>query len=451
MKLALSPSQSIVISFIVVIMTGAVLLSLPAASVGGQSIGFIDALFTSTSAVCVTGLVVVTTASSWTIFGKIVLLVLMQLGALGALTFFAFLTTLLHRRLSLKTMLVIQASFNQDNVAWMNLLVKRVLIVTFVAEALGALLLTSGFLLSGYSLASALGNGFFHAISAFCNAGFDNIGTASLTPLRDNLLITGTISCLIIAGGLGFTVWSELFNTWRDRRPFRLRVRRLSLHTKLALSVTVALLIIGAILFLLVEWKGVAFLGMTGPQKLSAAIFQSVTLRTAGFNTIDNGQMSATAKFLSCVFMLIGGSPAGTAGGFKTVTLGVIVASVLSALQGKKEVVAFGRSLPLDLLQKALTVTSALLFVVLSATISLSFTEPGTDFLDLLFEVCSAAGTVGVSAGVTQTLSEGGKVIIILCMLAGRLSPVTMVVALNAKLRNTAGGMRHPDERVIIG
>jgi trk system potassium uptake protein TrkH len=448
---SLSPPQIIVISFIAVILSGATLLSLPVASVNGESVGFLDALFTSTSAVCVTGLVVVTTASSWTLFGKIVLLVLIQLGALGALTFFAFIITLFHRSLSLKTMLVIQASFNQDRMAQMNLLVKRVIAVTLIAEIVGAAFLTFGFLFNGYPIDQALGNGIFHAISAFCNAGFDNIGVDGIIPLRNNVLITGVISLLIISGGLGFTVWSELFSTWCDKRPLRLRVRHLSLHTKFTLSVTATLLILGTLLFLLLEWKGTAFLGMNGPQKFSAAAFQSVTLRTAGFNTIDNGKMTDASKFLACVFMLIGGSPAGTAGGFKTVTLGVIIASMLSALRGKKEVTAFGRSLPLDLLQKALTVTSALLFVVLTATITLTFTEPQAEFVDLLFEVCSAAGTVGVSAGVTPTLSNAGKIIIILCMFAGRLSPVTMVVALNAKLRTTVGGIRHPDERVIIG
>ncbi|MDR0670822.1 MAG: Trk family potassium uptake protein [Oscillospiraceae bacterium] len=453
-KRTVSPPRAVVLSFAGIILVGALLLSLPAASASGVSAGFFDALFTSTSAVCVTGLVVLQTSTAWSIFGKLVILALIQLGALGILTIMTLGLTILKHRVSLRTSLVIGAQFNQDSVGGMAELVRHVVRVTLIIEGVGAVLLAAAFFVGGAAdLPHSLWYGIFHSVSAFCNAGFDILGSDSLTPFRDNAVICGVISLLIISGGIGFPMWSELLKLGKKSDlTLKIRFRRLSLHAKLVLTATAALLVVGTILFYLFEWDNPNTLGdMNFGQKLSAAWFQSVSLRTAGFNTVDQAGLMGVSKFFSCVLMLIGGSPAGTAGGLKTVTAGVIFAAVASALRGEKDVSAYGRTLPTGILQKALTVVFTMLAVVGVSSAILAFTEPQVHYLDLLFEACSAAGTVGMSAGVTSQLSLMGRVVIILCMFIGRLSPVTVVVALNIKSRSVVGGRKFPDERVIIG
>lgn len=454
-----TPPQTITFSFAAMILVGAFLLNLPIASNDGQSIGFLNALFTATSANCVTGLVVVNTLAHWTLFGKIILLVLMQLGALGFISILTASMILLKRRITLRNRTVIQAAFNQDGVGGMVRLVKGVFVITFTVEAVGALLLAIAFYTSGtMGFWQALGNGIFHSISAFCNAGFDILGTESLTPYAGNLAVNLIIMALIIIGGLGFTVWGEVIESFhnRKRRSLKKRVAFFSLHAKIALTVTAALIVLGAGLFLLLEWSNPDTLGpMPLAKKILAALFQSVTLRTAGFNTVSQAGLTDFSKIVSGILMFIGGSPAGTAGGMKTVTFGVILISMFSALRGKSRMEAFGRTLPLELLQKALTVTLTLMAVVFCATLALHFSEMGSPYphttLDLFFESVSAAGTVGVSTGITPHLSAIGKGVIILCMFLGRLSPVTVVVALNMKMRATDDNIGYPDEKVIIG
>lgn len=454
----LSPSQGIALSFAVMIFAGAALLNLPYASRNGQSVGFLNALFTATSANCVTGLVVVDTASHWTPFGKGVILVLIQLGGLGFFSIFTSGLILFHRRVSLRNRMVIQASFNQENMGGMVRLVRDVVRVTLWAEGLGAVLLTLIFVLEGQTLGRAWILGCFHSISAFCNAGFDIIGAQSLAPYRNHWPLNLVIVGLIVAGGLGFPVWSELKNSRRRSGGHRLRFRwtHLSLHSKLALCMTGGLLILGTGLFLLLEWSNPETLGpVPWHEKILAALFQSATLRTCGFYTVPQAGLTDLSKVFSCLFMIIGGSPAGTAGGIKTVTVGVILVAMLSALRGRRDMTAFGRSLPLELLQKALTVTCTLLLVVFGATTILYFSERGIAFehnaLDLFFETSSAAGTVGISTGITPFLSPTGKVVVTLCMFLGRLSPITIVVALNMRLRKQEPLFHYPEERVIVG
>jgi trk system potassium uptake protein TrkH len=300
--------------------------------------------------------------------------------------------------------------------------------------------------------------GIFHAVSAFCNAGFDNIGGDGLVPFQDNVPVNVTIMILIVAGGIGFTVWTEVGRLIKNpqKKSLGLRIAHLSLHSKIVFVFTGILIVAGAVLFLLLEWSNPETLGnLPVWQKVQAALFQSVTLRTAGFNTIAQSGLTEASQFCSCILMIIGGSSASAAGGMKTVTLGVIVFSMLSVLKGRGKLEAFGRTLPLDLLQKALTVASTMLIVVFVSTLLLHFTEQANPyphtFLDLLFESCSATGTVGVSTGITPHLSPAGKIVVIICMYVGRLSPVTVVVALNTKLHTCADGVAFPQERVIIG
>ncbi len=455
----LSAAQTIMAGFACMIFIGALLLNLPIASKSGESVGFINALFTATSANCVTGLVVVNTMAHWTLFGKAVLLLLIQIGGLGFMTLITAAMVLVRRKISLRSRQTIQTSFNQDNIGGMVRLVKRVVLITIVFQTAGAVLLTLVFLSSGtMSLPRAIGQGIFHAVSAFCNAGFDNIGTESLVPLQANIPFNFIIMALIIAGGLGFNVWTEIVRIIKnkERRSLRFRLRRLSLHTKIVFTITGILIFGGALFFLIIEWANPNTLGgMPIWEKIQASLFQSVTLRTAGFNTIPQDGLKEISQFVSCVLMLIGGSPSGTAGGIKTVTLGIIIISMISVIRGRSKLEAFGRSLPLDLLQKALSVASIMVIVVFVSATLLHFTEldnpyPHT-FLDLLFETCSAAGTVGVTTGITPHLSDAGKIVLIICMYVGRLSPITVVVALNKKLRAGDDSIGLPEERVIIG
>ncbi|HHX55063.1 MAG TPA: hypothetical protein GX705_01805 [Clostridiales bacterium] len=375
------------------------MLNLPYASKSGESIGFLNALFTATSANCVTGLVVVNTMGHWTLFGKIIILILIQFGALGFMTVITIAMMLTGQRISLRNRRAIQESFNQDN-----------------------------------------------------------IGTNSFIPFQSSIPINFIIMILIIAGGLGFNVWLDTIRLFRnkEKKSLRLRMIHMSLHSKIVLTVTGILIVGGMLLFLLLEWDNPDTIGkLTVLRRIQASLFQSVTLRTAGFNTVGQGELTEISKFISCVWMLIGGSPAGTAGGMKTVTIGVIAISVVSILRGRNRLEVFGRTLPFDLLQKALSVVATMLTVVFVSTILLYFTELSGQyhhsFIDLLYEVCSAVGTVGLTTGITSSISNEGKVILIICMYLGRLSPVTIAIALNAKLHRDTNNISLPKERVIIG
>lgn len=387
------------LGFAFMILIGTFLLNLPYASKSGESIGFLNALFTATSANCVTGLVVVNTMGHWTLFGKIIILILIQFGALGFMTVITIAMMLTGQRISLRNRRAIQESFNQDN-----------------------------------------------------------IGTNSFIPFQSSIPINFIIMVLIIAGGLGFNVWLDTIRLFRnkEKKSLRLRMIHMSLHSKIVLTVTGILIVGGMLLFLLLEWDNPDTIGkLTVLRRIQASLFQSVTLRTAGFNTVGQGELTEISKFISCVWMLIGGSPAGTAGGMKTVTIGVIAISVVSILRGRNRLEVFGRTLPFDLLQKALSVVATMLTVVFVSTILLYFTELSGQyhhsFIDLLYEVCSAVGTVGLTTGITSSISNEGKVILIICMYLGRLSPVTIAIALNAKLHRDTNNISLPKERVIIG
>ena len=458
-KKHLLPSQTIMLGFVFMILIGTFLLNLPYASKSGESIGFLNALFTATSANCVTGLVVVNTMGHWTLFGKIIILILIQFGALGFMTVITIAMMLTGQRISLRNRRAIQESFNQDNIGGMVRYVKRVVLITFVIEAIGAIFLAIYFYIEmQMKLQEALFQGVFHSISAFCNAGFDNIGTNSFIPFQSSIPINFIIMVLIIAGGLGFNVWLDTIRLFRnkEKKSLRLRMIHMSLHSKIVLTVTGILIVGGMLLFLLLEWDNPDTIGkLTVLRRIQASLFQSVTLRTAGFNTVGQGELTEISKFISCVWMLIGGSPAGTAGGMKTVTIGVIAISVVSILRGRNRLEVFGRTLPFDLLQKALSVVATMLTVVFVSTILLYFTELSGQyhhsFIDLLYEVCSAVGTVGLTTGITSSISNEGKVILIICMYLGRLSPVTIAIALNAKLHRDTNNISLPKERVIIG
>ncbi|MDO4753931.1 MAG: potassium transporter TrkG [Bacillota bacterium] len=469
-----SPSQTIMAGFAFMILIGAFLLNLPVASQNGESVGFINALFTATSANCVTGLVVVPTATQWSLFGKIVILILIQLGGLGFMTVITLAMLFVRRKISLRSRKAIQASFNQDDIGGMIRLVKKVFKITLLFELIGAIFLAAFFYFQGMNHAGtdipgisglqdmtvfkALWLGLFHSVSAFCNAGFDIIGDSSIVPFQSGIFLNIVLMILIVSGGLGFTVWEELLLLIRNprRHALRIRLRRLSLHTKIVLIMTISLILIGWGMFLLFESSNPETLAlMNHRDKGLAALFQSVTLRTAGFNSIPQENLTEMSKFVSSMLMLVGGSPVSTAGGMKTVSMGVILLSMYALLRNRSKIEALGRTLPLDVLQKALTVAATMSIVVFASVVLLYFTEGGrtgaSSLIDLVYETCSAAGTVGVTVGVTSRLSVAGKIVIMICMYLGRLSPVTVMVALNRKINISKDAISMPEERVIIG
>lgn len=454
----LSAAQAILLSFAVMILVGTCLLNLPIASADGCSIGWLDALFTATSANCVTGLVVVNTMTHWTLFGQLVILALIQLGGIGFITVVTGALAVFKRRIGLRQRLTIQTMFNQGSLGGMVHLVWRVLKYTLTIEAVGAVLLTIGLLTSdrGYQLGEALWYGLFHAISAFCNAGFDIIGENSLMEFSGNWLINLTIMALIILGGLGFTVLHELRALFSQHRPWGKRLRHLSLHTKLVLLTTSGLLLFGTLIFALLEWHNTGTIGtFATPQKWLASAFESVTLRTAGFLTIDQNQLTDFSKLIASSLMFIGGSPAGTAGGIKTISLAILVVAVLSAVRGQQHLTVFHRRMSLAMLQKALAITGTMAALVMISVLILHFSEARNAFdphlMDLLFEATSAAGTVGLTTGMTPYLSVIGKLVITVCMFIGRLSPLTLAVALTSRLDTDPDRLQYPEEDVIVG
>jgi trk system potassium uptake protein TrkH len=455
----------LVLGFALLILLGGLLLTLPFASRDGVSVGFIDALFTATSASCVTGQTVVVNATQWTWFGKLVIILLIQIGGLGVMTIVAVAMMLFNFHISLRDRLVIQSSFNQDGTGGMVNLIRYVIRTTLIIEGVGAVFLAIGFYTSSeieMGLGQSVVYGMFHSVSAFCNAGFDIIGGSSLAPYVENPIINLTIMALIISGGLGYPVWIETAGLFRTAIKKNQTVshlwKRFSVHSKIVISMTAFLVFGGAFLFFLLEWDNPLTLGgLSLKGKTLASLFQSVMLRTAGFTTIDQAGLNGSSLFLSCVLMIIGGSPAGTAGGIKTVTFGILCYTMINAVKGRDRITVFNRELTLHALQKAMTVMSMLLVTVFVSATVLRFTEhlnpfPHT-FLDLLFETSSTSATVGVTTGITPYLTAGGKVTLIVSMFIGRLGPTTLALALTAIYRkaNAGGDKTLAKANVIIG
>ena len=455
-NIKLKPTQILVLGFLGILVIGTILLNLPISSVGGKSIGIIDALFTATSSVCVTGLVVVNTMEHWTMFGKTVILILIQIGGLGFMSFTTALFIIMGRKITLKERLVIQEAFNQYTLAGMVKLTINILIGTFIVEGVGALLLSIRFI-PKYGIGMGVFMSVFHSVSAFCNAGFDIIGHSSLTPYVSDVLFNFTIMMLIILGGLGFAVWLNIVNVSRDKIENQYSMKRwfskLTLHTKLVLVLSGFLIGVGFVFFFIVEYNNPDTFGnMTLSQKILAALFQSVTPRTAGFNTIPLDKLKEASKFMTILYMFVGGSPGGTAGGVKTVTVGVILLTVKSVMEGKERTEIFSRSIPTGVIRKATAVIAISLGVVVGVTMLLSLSEPDSiPFMDIFFEATSAFATVGLSVGITGSLSTFGKIIIAITMFIGRLGPVTMVAAFTLKGKRRKGSIKKPEERVMVG
>jgi len=445
------PSRIIILSFLGAIFVGWILLSLPIASTESP-LSLVDSLFTATSATCVTGLIVVDTGSRFTTFGQVVILMLIQLGGLGIMTFSSFFLILLGRGLSIKHRMVMRESFSQFPLKDMFHLVRLVLSFTLITEALGAALLYGRFVRI-FPPPQAAYHAVFHAISAFCNAGFSLYET-SFFAFQGDLLVNGAMTALIILGGLGFFVLADL-NLMERLASFR-TARKLSLHTKTVFAVTFTLIVVGTLLVLALEWKN-TLAGKPFGAKLLASFFQSVTARTAGFNTLFTNRLNNATLFLLIMLMFIGASPGSTGGGIKTSTFGLLVALMVARFRGRRHVELFHRTVPLDIVAKAISVAVLALATIVIVTMALSVIEGGLvlsqmgrgRFLEFLFETTSAFGTVGLSTGVTPSLSILGKIVVAITIFIGRLGPLTLALAVGQR----AGQRRfeYPEENVMVG
>lgn len=443
---AMHAAMVVALGFLIIILTGAVLLTLPISARSGEPTDFLDALFTATSATCVTGLVTVGTATHWSGFGQVVILLLIQIGGLGFMSLASIASFLTRRTITLRERMVMSAGLNLTENAGIVRLTRRVLLGTLAFEGAGALLLATRFV-PRVGLWQGIKMGVFHSVSAFCNAGFDLIGTpdnpfASLTGYADDWLVNLTIMALIVIGGLGFFVWGDIW----DKRRFR----RLRLHTKLVLVTTALLLCVGFLLTLIFEWGNPQTLGaMPTQDKVLAAAFQSVTLRTAGFNTIDQAALTGPSQAVACLLMMIGGSPGSTAGGIKTVTAAVLVLSAISALCGRTTVSAFGRTIVSRSIMNAVTMMIVGGMLSLTGACVISYVE-SAPFGACLFEAVSAFATVGLSMGLTPTLHTISHLILILLMYLGRVGVLTLGVAVLMRHREPPK-MQYPDADVMVG
>lgn len=452
----LHPAQVLVGGFLMVIFLGTLLLALPISAVNGEATPLIDALFTATSAVCVTGLSVVNTSLHWNSFGKMVILVCIQIGGLGFMTLVSMLFIILGKKITLKNRLIMQEALNFNTTAGIVRFTNHIVKGTLLVEGIGAFLLCFAFV-PDYGFIKGIIYAIFHSISAFCNAGFDLIGTNSLTPYVGNGIVNLVIMSLIIIGGLGFSVWIDTYKMIRDKLKapkhftWKQAINKMSVHTRLVWILTIGLLLIGFLMLFILEYHNPGTLGpLSLKEKVYAAMFQSVSPRTAGFNTVSLADLTDTSKLITLVLMFIGGSPAGTAGGIKTVTLGVLVLCALSTIKGNEHTTVFKKRIPFQIITRALTIIMISVMVVFVVVGILSLSEDFT-FMEILFETVSAFATVGTTLGITPLLSVVGKITIIIVMFIGRLGPITMAVALMVRQSKNKGNIQYPEEKIMVG
>jgi trk system potassium uptake protein TrkH len=439
-RFLVSAPQMMALSFGAVILAGTLLLCLPWATAGGGGTGFLDALFTATSAVCVTGLIVVDTGAHFSLFGQIVILALIQAGGLGIMTFSVLAVLMAGGRVSYRFRMALKESLNRLNVRSVMEVALAILVLALVVEAAGFALL---WLRWGPDMGwgQAAWQALFHSVSAFCNAGF-SLNADSLVQWRDDFFVNTVICLLIIIGGIGFTVIFEVLE--------RKSLKNLSLHSRMALVTSAVLIVGGAVLILVFETfkPPYSFVHYNFYDKAITAVFQSVTARTAGFNTVDIGAMSDASLFLIILLMFVGGSPGGTAGGMKTTTFAALLAAGAAIVRGERDVRIFNRRLSHELLLRAFTIALLSMSIVAAVTLAATAIE-GRNFMHLLFEVTSAFGTVGLSTGITAQLAPAEKILIVATMFVGRLGPLTMAMALAQSALKRQ--FRLPAEEIIIG
>lgn len=446
-KFTVSTTHLILLSFLVTVLLGAVLLMLPISSADGQATPFVDALFTATTATCVTGLVVVPTATAWSLFGHIVILILIQLGGLGVITVLAGIALMLNRKMGIGRSVLLQDAFNLDTLFGLGAFVKKVIIGTFIVEGIGALAYMTVFV--PQFGARGIWISVFTSISAFCNAGIDIIGENSLMNYATNPVINTVTSLLIILGGLGYIVWWDLLRVLREKKK-GFPLRRLTLHSKIVLSATAILIFGGGLLIFLFERNNPLTIGnMSLFHQIQASLFQSVTTRTAGFASIPQESLSNPSAFVSLLLMFIGGSPVGTAGGIKTVTFVVLFAAALVVVKQKNEVNMFGRSITRQAISKAVGVCCMSFGIMFVSTVLLSAVTDASA-LDILYETVSATATVGLTRNLTSSLNNWGKLIITATMYLGRVGPISLMIAFNLRKRRPSI-ITNPVETISVG
>ncbi|MGW9126781.1 TrkH family potassium uptake protein [Paenibacillus chitinolyticus] len=444
-KSRFTPPQILVLGFALIILIGSGLLMLPVSSTDGLPLPFIDALFTATSATCVTGLVVVDTGTHFTTFGQMVIISLIQIGGLGFMSMATLFAFILRKKISLRERLLLQEALNQGSMEGIVRLFRKVLIYSLTIEGVAAVLFTARWSVD-LGFPKGLYYGIWHAVSFFNNAGFDLFGPitgpfTSLTAYAGDFITNAVTMALIVLGGIGFIVMSDVM----DYR----KTKRLTLHSKVVLSATSILIVTGALVIFIFEYSNSKTLGSLGfGDKILASFFQSVTPRTAGANTLDLASLRQATQFFMIILMFIGASPGSTGGGIKTTTFTMLVGAIVAMVRGKEDIVFFRNRLGKERILKAITLTMFALFLVIFVTMLLSTTEDH-EFLMILYEVTSAFGTVGLTLGLTTKLTVFGKVMIALTMFAGRLGPLTLAYALQPKAEKEL--YRYPEGKITIG
>lgn len=440
--------------FLGVILLGGVLLWLPVCN--QQPITFMDALFTSTTSVCVTGLVTVVPATQFTLIGKIVLLLLIQIGGLGIIGCATFFFLILRKKITVRERVLLHETYNSDSLGGIVGLVRKVILGTFVVEGAGAILYAFQFV-PEYGVIKGIGYSVFHAVSAFCNAGIDILGENSFAGYVDNPVINITTMLLIILSGIGFTVWYDVIENgkriYRKEVPKYWWFTRLRLHSKIAIVTTLFLLVSGALCFFFMEHHNPDTIGnMSFGDKVMASAFQSVTTRTAGFYTVPQAALHEESKFISCILMFIGGSPGGTAGGVKTTTIAMLILSCITVIRGGNDTECFGRRISSANFRTGFSVVGIAFLTFLAGTLLITIIEPeGVSFIDIMFETASSVGTVGLTANLTPTLTRASQAVIMVLMYMGRLGPITLALLFAGKANPRDRVRVLPEEKIMIG
>lgn len=437
--------------FFLVIILGTLFLKLPISAAKGQTVAWTDALFTATTSVCVTGLVTVPTYSTWSFFGQLVILILVQIGGLGVISFTILFMQFLGKKIGLREQQLIRDAYNLDTTNGLSVLVRKIVKGTLIVEGTGAFLYSCVFI-PEFGL-SGIWKSIFIAVSAFCNAGMDVNSDASLIPYQTDIWINVVTMVLIILGGIGFPIWfltlDALKKIKKEKVGVKAIIKSMSLYVKTVLFMTIFLIVAGTILVFGMEYSNVRTIGnLSLGEKLLASLFQSVTTRTAGFCSIPQEGLRRCTIIVCCILMLIGGSPSGTAGGIKTTTFAIILASLISALSERKDTELFHRKINPDAVRKAVSVFSLSFSAMLIALTVFCMVQPGT-FEDCLYEVASAIGTVGLSRNLTSRLTFGGKLVIIFAMYLGRIGPISLALFFNNKKYMNL--VQYPEGKIPIG
>jgi trk system potassium uptake protein TrkH len=452
-KKKLSSTQIIVLGFLLAIFVGAFLLMIPAATADGEQTDFVTALFTSATSICVTGLVVVDTYSHWSFWGQFIILILIQIGGFGVITLYSVVMMLMKKQFSLRTRVLIQDYYNLDSIQGLIKFLKRVVKGTLIVEGIGALLYTF-VLIPRYGILKGLWASVFNSVSAFCNAGMDVLGPNSLIDYQTNVPMNLITATLIILGGIGYVVWFDVSENCIRAMKYKYSPmafwRRLGEHTKLVINLTLFFIISGTVLIMLFERNNPETIGnMTLGNKIMASFFQSVTFRTAGFATVPQEALTPSSCLIGCMYMFIGGSPVGTAGGIKTVTAFVVLLNVFSFIRGRTESVVFSKAVSDKLISKASAIVMSNLMLTIILIVALMQISH-VSALSAAYEMFSATGTVGLSRALTSSLDTNGRILVMIGMYAGRIGPISMALFFSTK-RSEKNDIQFSNGHFIVG